>query len=115
MNKVCKDLPVLQDRLANSRDHQRRRFKEETRVIQEFQAPQATQATQDLLVPPVDRKEKRVNQESQANEANQAKTVIQVLRDSPGVKARAAHLVPPAGMEREDSKVNVDSPALQEW
>lgn len=115
MNKVCKDLLVLRDRLANRRGHQRRRFNEEIRVTQEFPAPQVTQAIQDLLVHPVDRREKKENQENQANEENQAKMVIQVLQDSLELKESPAYQVLLEGMAREDLKVTVDTQVLQEW
>lgn len=115
MNKVCRDHPVLQGRWENRRDHRRRRFNEETRAIQEFQAPQVTRATQDLLVPQVDRRVTKESLESRANEANQEKTVIQVLQDSLVIKEIQVHQVLLAGMEREDLKANADSRVLQEW
>lgn len=61
MNQVCQDLLVLQGKLENRRDHLRRRFREETRVTQDFQVPQVIKATQDPLVPQVARKETREN------------------------------------------------------
>lgn len=102
MIQGCQDLLVLQGRLGSRRDHQRRRFREETRETQDFQAPEVSQAIQDLLVPQVARKEIRENQEKQANEANQAKTATLVLQVSPETKESQASQVLPAGTERED-------------
>lgn len=102
MIQGCQDLLVLQDKLGNRRDHQRQRFREETRVTQDFQVPVVIQATQDLPVPQVARKEIRENQENQANEANQAKTATLVLQASLETKESQAFQVLQAGMERED-------------
>lgn len=115
MNRACRDRPVLRGRWESRRDHRRRRFNEETRAIQEFQAPQVTRATQDLLVPLVDRRVTKENPESRASEANQEKTAIRVLQDSLEIKAIRVHQAPPAGTEREDSKASTDSRVLQEW
>lgn len=101
MSQVCQDLQVLQGKWENRRGHLRQRFREETRVIQDFQVPQVIQAIQDLLVPLEDRKEKRENQEKQANEANQAKMVTLDLQASPESKENQACQVLQAGMERE--------------
>lgn len=115
MSKVCLDLLVLQGKLESRRDHQRQKFREETRVTQDFQAPAVIQAIQDLLVPRVARKEKKENQEKQANEANQEKTVTLVLQVSPEAKESQVFLVLQAGMAREDKKVIVGTQAPQEW
>lgn len=102
MIQGCQDLLVLQGRLGSRRDHQRRRFREETRVTQDFQVLEVSQAIQDLLVPQVARKEIRENQEKQANEANQAKMATLVLQASLEPKESRAFQVLLAGMERED-------------
>lgn len=101
MNQVCQDLLVLPGKWENRRGHLRRRFREETRVIQESQAPQVIQATQDLLVHLEDRKEKRENQGKQAKEANQAKMATLELQASLESKETQACQVLQAGMERE--------------
>lgn len=102
MNQVCQDLLVLRDKLENRRDHLRQRFREETRVTQDFQVPEVIRVILDLLVPQVARKETRENPENPANEANQAKTVTLDLQASPESKENQAFPVLQAGMERED-------------
>lgn len=114
MIPVCQDLLVLPDKWENRRGHLRRRSREETRATQEFQDQEAIQAIQDLLVLQEDRKETRENQEKQANAANQAKMETLVLQDSLESKESQAFQVLQAGMEREDSKVNLDIQAHQE-
>lgn len=102
MNQVCQDLPALRGRWGNRRSHLRLRFREETRVTQDFPAPQVIQAIQDLLVPPAARKETKENQEKPANGENQAKTVTPVLQASLESKESQACQVHQAGTERED-------------
>lgn len=114
MKPVCQDLLVLQDKSGNRFDHWRQRFRGETRVTQEFRAPEVIQAIQDLLVPLVAKKETRENREKQANEANQAKMATLVLQAFLESKENQAFQVLLAGMGREDSKVIVDTQAHQD-
>lgn len=115
MTKVCRDLLGLPGKLGNRRGHQRQRFREETRVIQESPAHQVTPAIQDLPVPLVARKETRENQGRLANEANQAKMVTPVPQASLESKESLACQVLQDGMERGELKVIVDIQAPQEW